>query len=153
MSISLSVTVHYTLTTDSGKVYESPTSKTVAKTLTLTSEEVENRSLKLATAASVDVWDKANSPLTEMQFVYILSDQDVFVELNVADGEAKENVSCQKISAGVPCILTSDDAYDSDYVQMVVPAAPGGGAVDTIDRIAIYNTSGSEANIDVFVAH
>jgi len=153
MSISANITVHYEVTTDSGKSYESPTTKTTAKTLTLTSEEVENRSLKLATAASVDVWDKANSPVTAMQFVYILSDQDVYVELNVADGEAKENVIAFKISANVPLIMTSDDAYDSDYVQMAVPAAPAAGTEDTIDRIAIYNKSGSEANIDVFVGN
>ncbi len=153
MSINASITVHVKITTDSGAVIESPTSKTVPVTLALANEEVETRNFKLATAASVNIWEAAESPVDSFGLVYILSDQDVFIEKVVDDdnGAGVETQFAQKISAGIPYTMSSGIAYGSDYVQTVPPADVVTGTLDVIDRLVINNQSGSEANIDVIV--
>lgn len=102
----------------------------------------------LATSTTWDAWaSDAEEPVTDFDFLWIESDQDVLVELTCDqnNGVGREEMVIEVI-ADKPWYLCSDDShalYTADFAA---------GTADVIDRIRVRNVSGSTANVRVFLA-
>lgn len=102
----------------------------------------------LATATTWDVWDAtdAEEALANFDYLFIESDQNVFVELTVdKGGEVGTVVFAIEIQANKPFDLFADDAmanYTADFAT---------GTEDVIERIRIRNNSGSTAGVRVLL--
>ena len=83
------------------------------------------------------------------------------VEGGTLAGDNIENGFCVKLIAGVPFVLGSDDSrnmgnmngtFNESNHQSEIDTWETNWSADTIDRVECYNSSGSTANIRVFVA-
>lgn len=82
--------------------------------------------------------------LTDFDYLYIESDQDVWLELTADVGaEVGTVVFAKQIKANEPFDLLHDDAY-ANYT-----ANFGSGTADVVDRVRIRNISGNTANVRV----
>jgi hypothetical protein len=104
-----------------------------------------NRSL--ATSTTWDAWESgAETAITDFDFLWVLSDQNVLVEMT-ADKAADVGtvVFAQEAQANVPLMLTSDDCMANHTADFAT------GTADVIDRIRIRNVSGSTATIQFLI--
>jgi len=99
----------------------------------------------LATATTWDVWTTGSEePITDFDFLWIESDQNVFLEITTDTGaDVGTVVSTVEIKADVPFTLASDTSkanYTADFAA---------GSNDVIDQLRIRNESGSTAHVRV----
>lgn len=115
--------------------------------------ELEGESLdltkSLADDTTWDVWAGADdeSALSDFEFLWVESDQDVFLELTVDQnaGVGREEIAIT-VKAGVPFVMGSSVAkalYTADFAA---------GTDDVVDRLRVRNESGSTATVRVFMA-
>ena len=126
-----------------GQVYQGG-SNVVPKRITLAGSRFDVTK-SLATATTWDVWTTgAEEPLTDFDFLWVLSDQAVFIEYTTdTAADVGTVVSTQQVAANVPFILASDTSkanYTADFAA---------GTDDVIDQLRIRNESGSTAAIRV----
>lgn len=118
-------------------------SRSTPATITVTGKRKEWY-CSLATSTTATVWDGTDTsePISNFDFVYIESDQNVWFEFTVDKGnEVGDEVFALEVQANVPKMLTSDDAY-ANYT-----ANFAGGTEDVIDRIRVRNISGTTASV------
>ena len=82
--------------------------------------------------------------LADFDFLFIVSDQDVYLEL-VTDDDASigERSYTVLLAAGVPFVLGSDNSYANYTVNF------GGGTIDVITTIRARNLGATTANISI----
>ena len=140
---TLNVYQHFYMTISGDTVARG--SRSAPTAITVDGQKKEwNRSL--ATATTALVWDgtATDEPLSNFDFLYIKSDQDLLVEFTCDKGaEVGTVVFARKVLASEPMMILHDDAM-ANYT-----AAFATGTADVIDRIRVRNTSGSTAVVDV----
>lgn len=98
----------------------------------------------LATATTITPWTGTDSSaaISNFDFLYLESDQNVFLELTAdSGGEVGTVVFAIEVQASRPFMLCSDDAY------AIYTANFSTGTEDLIDRVRIRNVSGTTANV------
>lgn len=101
---------------------------------------------QLATATTWDVWSTGANVLTDFDYLYIESDQDVSLELTCdVGGQVGTVVFAVIVKAGRPFDLLTDDAVANYTANFAT------GTTDVIDRLRIRNSSGQTANIRVLL--
>lgn len=139
---TLSVWQAYELTVDGEQIKGG--SRTAPVTITVDGKRLEAYKSQ-STATTWDVWTTgAEEPLTDFDFLFVESDQNVFLELTVDqnNGTGREEIAIE-IQANRPFMLCSDDAkanYTTDFAA---------GSDDVIDMVRIRNESGSTAAVRV----
>lgn len=102
---------------------------------------IDDDVISLATAYQVTLWNSAEA-ITEFDFFWLVSDQDLKLELTVdrgADNGLEELVVI--VAAGTPFRLIYNDAL-ANYSGTL-----SAGTADVIDEIVVRNESGSTASI------
>lgn len=107
--------------------------------------KVKDISTTLATATTVTPWDgtDTNEALTDFDFLWLKSNQNILLELTCDKGaEVGTVVFAKEIQANQDFMLLSDDAmalYTANFAT---------GTEDKIDRLRLRNVSGSTATIE-----
>lgn len=111
-------------------------------------DEKTDDTLSIAASTVVKVWDKAESGVTDFNFLYLACDRDLQVEFTIDIG-ADIGTRLQTFTLkgtgtaseyGLPFMLGSDAAFASDYT-----ASFAAGTIDKIERIRVKNTDASNA--------
>lgn len=103
---------------------------------------VDHDVIQLATATSLTIWNSAEA-ITNFDYFYIKSDQDLKLELTVdRGGEVGSEELVLLLESNTPFDLIYDDAL-ANYSGTL-----SGGTADVIDEIVIRNESGTTANIE-----
>jgi hypothetical protein len=103
--------------------------RTTPVAVTAASGLVHDQTLSVTSAASVVLFD-ATQDIADFDFLAIVSDQDIYLELTAdQNGSFGDELLAFKLKANVPFFLAYDDAY-ANYT-----ANFGGGTLDVIDRI------------------
>lgn len=121
-------------------------SRTAPESITVDGNH-KNISRSLANNTTIDVWiTGADESVTDFDFAYFVSDQNVYLELTVDKGNdvGREEIAIE-LQAGIPFALTSDDAYALYTTDFAA------GTADVIDQIRIRNVSGSTANVRAMI--
>lgn len=97
----------------------------------------------LATSTTWDAWATGTEePVTDFDFLFLESDQDVFLELVVdTAGDVGQEEIAFKVRANVPFVMAYDDAkalYSEDFAA---------GTDDQIEQLRVRNESGSSAKV------
>lgn len=101
----------------------------------------------LATSTTVTVWagTDTNEPISNFDFMYVESDQNVILELTTDVGnEVGDEKYAIEVQANRPFTLCSDDAF-AGYTSI------SSNTEDVIDTVKIRNASGSTANVRVIL--
>lgn len=98
-----------------------------------------DKDFSLATSTTLDIWT-SSEPVTNFDYVWILADQDLYVEWTCdRGGEVGTVVFGDIIESNTPWDRFYDDAlavYTANFAT---------GTADVIDRIRLRNVSGSTA--------
>lgn len=100
----------------------------------------------LATATTWEAWEASdeNTSVTNFDFLWMISDQNVFIELTCdKGGEVGTVVFACEVQANIPFVLSSDDAYALYTANFAT------GSEDLIDRLRVRNVSGSTALVEI----
>ncbi len=100
----------------------------------------------LATATTWVAWnsDGDNTSVTNFDFLWMISDQNVFLELTCdKGGENGTVVFAHEVQANIPYALASDDAYALYTANFAT------GTEDVIDRLRVRNVSGNTALVEI----
>ena len=115
-------------------------------TITLGTGLTFYKMVSIAQSTTGTLYD-ATTDLSTFQFLLVVSDQDVYLELT-ADQNASYGTELitTKILAGIPFVLGTNAAYANYTVNF------GGGTVDVIDRVRVRNLGATTANVTVLAA-
>ena len=106
-----------------------------------------DQTFTLANNTTQKVFDIDEAAIGNFDFLWIESNQDVFVEMVTDDdGDVGEETGVVKSLAGSAFLLHSDDAK-ANYTVIFA-----GGSNDVIETIRVRNESGSTATVRVFAA-
>lgn len=142
----------YLVATLRGKKYEfgSLSSPTV---LTAAGDDIYEVTKTVAVSTAVTLWDPADSAMSVSDFdvLVLATDFDLEWEFTVdVGGEVGTRLQTGEIlgsgtagTYGYPLIMTSDDAYGSNYTAGW--AAPVPNTTDVIDKIMVKNQSATNA--------
>lgn len=102
--------------------------------------QVIDKRFTLATATTLDLWTSADA-VTNFEYVFIESDQDIYVEWTCdRGGEVGTVVFADEIKAYTPWDRLYDDAIALHTANFAT------GTEDVVDRIRLRNVSGTTAN-------
>lgn len=98
----------------------------------------------LAATTTKSIWNGTSDELTNFEYLYIESDQDVRIELTVDVGnEVGDELWAKIIKANQPFDIMEDDAlavYTANFAT---------GTADVIDRLRIRNAGSTAANVRI----
>lgn len=101
----------------------------------------------LATSTTAVVWNgtSTDEPISDFDFLYIESDQNLILEFTTDVGnEVGDEKYAVEVQSGRPLMLCSDDAY-AGYTSI------SSNTADVIDKIQVRNVSGSTAAVRVLL--
>lgn len=101
----------------------------------------------LATATTAVVWNgtSTDEPISDFDFLFIESDQNLILELTTDVGnEVGDEKYAVEVQANRPLMLCSDDAYAA-YTSISSCTA------DVIDKVQVRNVSGTTASVRVLL--
>lgn len=121
---------------------------TAPTSITAASGLVFDRTLTIANGATAVLWDAAAATnVTDFDFLWITSDQNIQIELNTDQNNSiGDEFGTVTVGPNAPLVLASDDSYANYTANFAT------GTLDVIDRIRAKNSSGSTANVHIFLA-
>ncbi len=143
MSVTLEVTQHVTFTV--GNEVKTFGSLTTPVEISLTTGTVHETRAVVEDDATVEtLWTTGDGNFDEFEFLWFLSDADVFLELRTDLGTAEHILV--EVKANVPFILNSDNAAGTTATDRL----DGSTLVDgtdyaQVDRIRVYNDAAAAA--------
>tara|TARA_Y100000004_G_C8953426_1_gene429651 strand:+ start:2806 stop:3312 length:507 start_codon:yes stop_codon:yes gene_type:complete len=157
--------IKFDYTDADGNVY-SDGSTTTAKTINIDGGEIFDRTYSVATATITEILSDAM--ISDFDFLYIESDQAGEIQLvcneydgstgGTLSGDNIENGFCLGVTAGIPIVLSNDDSrnmgnmngtFNESNHQSEIDTWETNWAVDTIDRIEWYHSTGVAAKVRV----
>lgn len=118
----------------------------VRLTVTLGTGSTYMKTIEVAQNTTKTLFDATND-LTEFDMAFVLSDQDVYLEITI---DANNGVGDEYIAIKIPAdrwfILPSNVGYANYTVNF------GGGTLDVIDRLRVRNLGATTANVTVIAA-
>ena len=103
------------------------------KSFTFTAKE--DKQFSIAANATEVIYNPtidSSEATTDFDFMYLLSDGDLDVELTINEGDANEELISFRLAADVPFTLGADDAYSNHSASNAF-----GGTLDVIDKIRV----------------
>ncbi len=90
------------------------------------------------------VWDPTTTGQepTSFDFLCILTDSEIEVEMTTNEGDGNEELMTFKVSANIPFMLGADDSWYNHSASNA-----WGGTEDVIDRIRIREFDSNDANV------
>jgi len=173
---TLSLTTHFTVDIDDDDSH-TITGGSATATDSFTVTHYFDKRYQIADETLTELWSDAqmagalsgSTSIGNFDFLWIESDQAGEIQLlcnedGTAAGSVLENAFIIKLTAGVPFILSSDASRNrgdvvgagsftqANYLTETDNWESGTWAVDVIDRIEWYHSTGSVANVRVFAA-
>ena len=151
--------------TDAGGNTYSDGSTSTAKTISIETDDIFDRTYSIANTTITEIWSDSTQS-NGFDFLWIESDQAgeiqfVCNEGGTLSGNNIENGFVFALTAGVPFVLSNDDSrnmgnmdgtfFDTNH-QAEIDTWETHWAADTIDRIEWYNGTGGTANVRLFAA-
>src|SRR5688500_5163274 len=100
--------------------------------------------ISVAATTTKTIWTASSDELADFDFLWIESDQELYVELTVdVGGEVGDELLTKVIQANQPFVLISDDALANYTANFAT------GTEDVIDRLRIRNPGSTAANVRV----
>ncbi len=123
-------------------------SRTVARSVAITDNELSDQTFKVPPETAVKIWDKTeNEAMGNFDFLYLESDLDLLIQFTT-DAGASDAYDVKTLkgsgtsgSMGPALILASDATQLTDGT---IDWAGGSPTADTIDEIWVYNASASD---------
>lgn len=98
----------------------------------------------LAATTTKAVWNGTSDLLTNFEFLWIESDQDIYAELTVDVGnEVGDELWARYIKANQPLCLFEDDGIANYTANFAT------GTADVIDRLRVRNPGSTAANVRI----
>lgn len=167
---NLNLTTHFTVTIDDDDNHIISGGSTSAADVISIDYYYDQRYL-VANGATAEVYNDSLGYVTDPKFLYVESNvtnveiQILCSENGTTSGQNIENAFCHTLTAGIPYILSSaacrhqgdmgasgNSAGLSKYFGEIDDWTNQWGTGGTLDRIQVYNPSGSSAKIRVFAA-
>jgi hypothetical protein len=95
------------------------------------------------------IWDPTtwtDYNITDFDYLALISNTELYVELTVNEGESTEEMSTFQLSKDLPFMLGSDDAY---YNHSASDAFAG--TLDVIDKIRVKEVNGNNATVHMIL--
>jgi hypothetical protein len=141
---TISVYQFFTVEIDARTV--SAGSRTVAKEVAITDDEVYDQSFKIAPTTAVKIWDKTeNEAMGNFDFLWLESDFDLLIQCTT-DAGTSDDYDVKKLKgSGKAGEMGPAKVFGSDDTQLTDGTIDTfDGTADTIDEIWAYNESASD---------